>query len=224
MALSFFCNNGFLGVCQKVMSKGELGPSVWDTSCMFMLITWACVLCSASWWALVTSGLCYGGVCIFLGYRVFRLRLKTTKAYSRGPLLAACTSDARYRSLQSKSYFLTRELKFSQCADILGSVQKDSHEGTSLYLLFFFPRAERKCSCLCWLAKVLTCTLTLISKYIWKLFCYFLSISNSTHQTVSDSVRNSPYFSQAIQCSHDSHTILINLQHATVQARATPCL
>lgn len=26
MALSFFCNNGFLGVCQKVKSKEELGP------------------------------------------------------------------------------------------------------------------------------------------------------------------------------------------------------
>lgn len=145
MALSFFCNNGFLGVCQKVKSKGELGPSLWDTSCVFMLTTWACVLCSASWWALVTSGLCYGGVCIFLGYRVLRLRLKTTKAYSRGPSLAACTSDARYRSLQSKSYFLTRELKFSQRADILGGVQKDSHEGTSLSFFFsFFSSPEQK--------------------------------------------------------------------------------
>lgn len=36
MALSFFCNNGFLGVCQKVKSKGELGPSLWDTSCVFV--------------------------------------------------------------------------------------------------------------------------------------------------------------------------------------------
>lgn len=69
---------------------------------------------------------------------MFRLRLKTTKAYSHGPSLAACTSDARCRSLQSKRYFLTRELKFSQRADILGGVQKDSHEGTSLYLLFLF--------------------------------------------------------------------------------------
>lgn len=56
------------------------------------------------------------------------------------------SSDVRYRSQQSKSYFLIRVLKFSQHADILGGVQIDSpYKGTFLFnffLSFFQSRKE----------------------------------------------------------------------------------